>query len=101
MKKIDTIDEKGFKTRVALPDDNPDVPLEYGIELGLDLREVYPDIPPEFLKSLQNMLFDRGFVEAKDALKPNAFKDIRSAILSVVGYDAHRIIEYLKSLQNV
>lgn len=99
MIKKDSTDNDGFKIRVGLPDDSPDVPLEYGIELGLDLRDIYPDVSDSFLKALQNALFERGFVESSDFHKPNAFKQVRSAIISVTGYDAHRIIEHGKNLR--
>lgn len=98
MIKKDITDSEGFKIRVALPDDSPDDLVEYGIEIGLDLRDIYPDGPVELLKALQDRLYERGFIEPSDFRKPNALKDIRSAILAVVGYDAHTILQYGRQL---
>lgn len=96
--KKEFTDNEGFKTRVLLPDDHPEMDVEYGIEIGIDLREVFPNVPNEFLVRLQNSLFDRGFIERSDFRKPNALKDIRSAILQVTSYDANRILQYGRQL---
>lgn len=89
-------DSEGYKQLVLMPDDAQDVEVSSGIDIGIDLRDMYPD-GLDIRTALQNALFERGFKKPSDLTKPNAFKQIRSAILSVTGLEAHRIIEFYRN----
>lgn len=80
-------DERGIPRRVLLPDNDTGNPKR-GIPFSLNVDNLYPHMPVEFLQRLYPALWLRGIVTAEDALKPGAGALIAAAIMSIVQHDA-------------
>lgn len=93
---LDYTDDEGFMVRVFIPEGMEyDHPSE-GIPLSLDLREVYPDVPVEFLRKLNESLWAVGLILPSDYTKPGAAEKVRSAILSATRFDTMTILTEAK-----
>lgn len=90
LKPVEFIDQEGRKRRVLVPDGATTRPEE-GIPVSLDLDEVFPDAPADFLARLHNELWARGLVEPQDFLKAGAPEAYKRALLSVIRLDFARI----------
>ena len=90
LKPIDYTDSEGRKRRVLIPD-GADIKPEEGILVSLDLDEVFPDAPADFLAKLHNELWARGLVEPQDFLKAGAPEEYKRALLAVIRLDFARI----------
>lgn len=87
---VDFIDDEGRNRRVLVPEESAIAPHE-GLPVSLELDDIFPDAPPDFLTRLHNALWQQGLIEPQDYLKPGAPEIYKRALLSVVRLDFHRI----------
>lgn len=88
LKPVDYTDTDGRKRRVLIPEGGKP---EEGLLVSLDLDEVFPDAPADFLTKLHNELWARGLVEPQDYLRAGAPEDFKRALLAIVRLDFARI----------
>lgn len=94
----DYTDERGVKRRVLIPDHT--VPPAEGIPLSLQLDEVLKDCPPSFLARLTDEFWALGLIEPADFLKPNALRDMHSALAAAYRIDVFSIQTIAKEQTN-
>jgi len=88
--------EDGIMRRVLLPHD--DAVTSEGVPVSVDIGQLYPHAPPEFVARLSQALFDRGLIEPRDFLRPGAHELTRDAFLDVIREDALSIVSLAKSM---
>ena len=96
MRFIDAVDSLGIKRRYLIPDEAEVVHASEGIPASLVLDDLYADMPEGFLKKLTDALWDQGLIVPQDFLARGAVDRIRSALMTVVKYDALDIVTTAK-----
>lgn len=96
---VDYVDGAGRKRRSLVPNGSGIHGTE-GIPISLDLDDLYPDAPEEFMTLLHNELWARGLIEARDYGQPGAPEQFKRAVLAVIRLDFVRIKQLAEETDN-